>query len=314
MSTSLAEGDLTELLNILDDAWDAQLKLPEGEIEAIRRDECDVLHCLRKSILVWLRKIKPLPTRERLVEALMSPYVGREDLAEKILPNHAQSSCRHEAVKHFGMHTRSSRRYVFSILLALFMGLLLYGYEYGYQNKSSYSPGRSFSLPVLKQKLIGREEEMKIIMDYFNLAEVDVVNLFGQAGFGKSEIAKHVGHRMIEMGIDVYFIFVEKFTDVEQLKQTLISYTDVMMVEKWAEGLNRSTLLILDNVDGPVWIRPESRQQFQTDFLDVLVRHSSSLKILITSQQKIGPEYEHRFRSHQLHSLSTMSCTARIKG
>ena len=153
---------------------------------------------------------------------------------------------------------------------------------------------------------------MKIIMDYFNLAEVDVVNLFGQAGFGKSEIAKHVGHRMIEMGIDVYFIFVEKFTDVEQLKQTLISYTDVMMVEKWAEGLNRSTLLILDNVDGPVWIRPESRQQFQTDFLDVLVRHSSLLKILITSQQKIGPEYEHRFRSHRLHSLSTMSCTGLI--
>ena len=38
---------------------------------------------------------------------------------------------------------------------------------------------------------------MKIIMDYFNLAEVDVVNLFGQAGFGKSEIAKHVGHRMM---------------------------------------------------------------------------------------------------------------------
>ena len=107
---------------------------------------------------------------------------------------------------------------------------------------------------------------------------------------------------------------MEKFTDVEKLKQTLISYTDVMTVEKWAEGLNRSTLLILDNVDGPVWIRPESRQQFQTDFLDVLVRHSSSLKILITSQQKIGPEFEHRFRSHQLHSLSTMSCTARIKG
>ena len=105
---------------------------------------------------------------------------------------------------------------------------------------------------------------------------------------------------------------MEKFTDVEKLKQTLISYTDVMTVEKWAEGLNRSTLLILDNVDGPVWIRPE--RQFQTDFLDVLVRHSSSLKILITSQQKIGPEYEHRFRSHQLHSLSTMSCTARIKG
>ena len=80
-----------------------QLKLPEGEIEAIRRDECDVLHCLRKSILVWLCKIKPLSTRERLVEALMSPSVGRENLAEKILPNHAQSSCCHEAVKHFGM-------------------------------------------------------------------------------------------------------------------------------------------------------------------------------------------------------------------
>ena len=318
MSTILTEGDLAELLNILDDAkviWDTiatQLKLRGGEIQAIRRDEHDVGHCLNKSILVWLRKMDPPPTKERLVEALMSPSVGREDLAEKILPNHAQSSCRYEAVKHFGMHTGSSHHYVFCILRALFMGLLLYGYEYGYQNKSSFSPGRSFGLPVLKQKLIGREEEMKIIMDYFNLAEVDVVNLFGQAGFGKSEIAKHVGRRMIERGIDVYFIFVEEYTDVKQLKQTLISYTNVMMVEKWAEGLNRLTLLILDNVDGPVWIRLESRQQFQTDFLDVLVSHSSSLKILITSQQKIGPEFEHRFRSHRLHSLSTMSCTGLI--
>ena len=102
MSTVLSERDVPDLLNILDDAkavWDilmTQVGLCNGEIEAIRRDEGDSLRCLKKSILLWLHQVDPPPTKERLVAALMSPSVKREDLAVKVLPNYVQSCGRME--------------------------------------------------------------------------------------------------------------------------------------------------------------------------------------------------------------------------
>ena len=301
----LTSSDLGELVNILEDAkadWDAiatQLKLPEGEIKGISRNcQGDVRRCLRESIGTWLKGIDPLPTRESLVAALVSRSVGREDLAMKILPNYVRVAP-HESL--------SLCKYImFPIVLAVAVSCLLYCYQYG------CFCGRSFNLPVLKQELVGREGEMKIILDYFGDVEVDVVTLFGQAGFGKSEVAKHVGHRMIEMGLDVYFISVEGCADIQCLERTLTaisgtSYTD-MRVVRWAKGLTRKTLLILDNVDGCAWVEDISRQQFQALFLDALVSHSSVLQVLITSQQEIRSKYTHRFRSHQLSSLSVESC------
>jgi hypothetical protein len=302
----LTERDLPSLLNILHEAravWDAiatQLGLPQGEIEAIWRDEGDSGRCLRKSIVVWLRQVDPLPTKESLAAALVSPAVGRGDLAEKILPGYAG-----------GPIPKGGRGWTctciiwenFLILLAVILGTFFYCHQ------CNRFQGRAFNLPVLKQELVGREREMKIIMDYLDEESVDVVTLFGLAGLGKSEIAKHVGHKMLEKGIDVYFIFVEDWDDVEHLERALMTisgleYSD-MAVEKWAAGLTRPTLLILDNVDGPVWAKAESRQKFQTSFLQPLINHSSCLRILITSQQSIGSENVHRFH---LNSLSLPSC------
>ena len=311
--SQLTSDDLGELVNILEDAkadWDAiaiQLKLPEGEIKAISRNcQGDVGRCLRESIWAWLKGIDPLPTRECLVAALVSRSVRREDLAMKILPNYVRV-VPHESLKPDTATSVSLWKYVmFPIILAVAVSSLLYYYQHG------CFCGRSFNLPVLKQELVGREREMKVILDYFDDAEVDVVTLFGQAGFGKSEVAKHVGHRMIEMGVDVYFISVEGCADIQCLEQTLMaisgtSYTN-MRVVKWAEGLTRKTTLILDNVDGRAWVEDISRQQFQATFLDALVSHSSVLQVLITSQQEIRSKYTHRFRSYQLSSLSVKSC------
>ena len=55
---------------------------------------------------------------------------------------------------------------------------------------------KSLSLPELKESFVGREKEINIIMDYFDQSEVRIVTLFGPPGFGKSEVAVHVGHRV----------------------------------------------------------------------------------------------------------------------
>lgn len=194
-------------------------------------------------------------------------------------------------------------------LLSIPLIVVVIGYFYIWH--PSFVPGKSFSLPVIKEKsLIGREEEMKIMLDYLNDTEVNVVTLFGQAGFGKSEIALHIGHKMIEMGVDVYYIKVEEVVNTEDLEQTLMAISEVpftgLRLMKWAKSLAKRTLLILDNVDGHHWVEKESRRQFQTSFVDELLSYTSDLQVLITSQEAILSKYN--FKSHKLHSLFIENC------
>ena len=180
------------------------------------------------------------------------------------------------------------------------------------QDKDTSSPGKSLSLPVLKQELIGREEEMEVIMGYFIESEVDVVTLYGQAGFGKSEIALHVGHRMLQLGLDVHYIRVENFLGVESLEKELMAISDTSYTSKskrlvrWARGLTKVTLLILDNVDGQHWVSYTSLQQLKELFLNPLLHNTFHLQVLITSQQDIMTT--HVYRSYRLYSLSTQDC------
>ena len=168
----------------------------------------------------------------------------------------------------------------------------------------------SLSLPVLQQQLIGREKEMKVIMGYFRNSDVKVVILHGQAGFGKSEIALHFGYGMLQLGRNVHYIRVENFVDVGSLKKKLMEISDMsntsMELEKWARGLTKNTLLILDNVDGQHWVSDTSLQQLKELFLNPLLDNTLHLQVLITSQQDMRTK--HVYRSYRLHSLSTEDC------
>ena len=178
------------------------------------------------------------------------------------------------------------------------------------QDKDTSSPGKSLSLPVLKQELIGREEEMEVIMGYFRNSKVEVVTLYGQAGFGKSEIALHVGHRMLQLGLDVHYIRVENFVDVQSLEKELMEISDTSYTSKrlvrWAKALTKKSLLILDNVDGQHWVSGTSLQQLKELFLNPLLDNTVHLQVLITSQQEM--KTTHVYRSYRLYSLSTKDC------
>ena len=299
---SYSSEDLAELLTLLHGVrakWKniaIQLGLPKEDIDAIASDNnYKTEDCLTESITVWLKGVEP--TREQLAKALQSPTVGREDIALTVHPN----------LKKLPNKLHSPHpSYLWPVLLAVVAVLLaLCYYQVSFQ-----STKESLSLPVLKQELIGRDQEMKDIMDSLHDDTVDAVTLFGQAGFGKSEVALHVGHRMVELGVDVHYIKVEGRADVASLERALMEASDApydMGLMKWAKGLTKRTLLILDNVDGRHWVRDESRQQFQTEFLDILLGHSSVLQVLITSQQDIGSS-KYKFRSYKMHSLSTESC------
>lgn len=157
---------------------------------------------------------------------------------------------------------------------------------------------------------------METIMGFLSDANTSVVTLYGQAGFGKSEIALHIGHKMTEREADVYYIKVEDYSDVAKLEERLMTISKAAFsppkLETWAKNLNKRTLLILDNVDGSHWVEMKSRQVFKTDFVDVLLEHSTLLQVLITSQENLLSK--HKFRSFKLHSLSIDSCVLLVSG
>ena len=299
------EKDLPELLHLLHCVrakWESiatQLGLSQGDIEAIARKKFhDPDDCLKEVITLWLRGVDPVPTREQLARALQSPPLGREDIAQQVVKK-SPKKARH--------HSKLWLVCLCSILLALIM--IMGCAAYFYQDTSH---GKSLSLPVLQQELIGREKEMEVIMGYFRNSDVKVVILHGQAGFGKSEIALHVGHRMLQLGLDIHYIRVENFVDAESLKKKLMEISDTsntiasMELEKWARGLTKNTLLILDNVDGQHWVNDTSLQQLKELFLNPLQDNTLLLKVLITSQQDMMTK--HDYRSYRLLSLSTEDC------
>ena len=355
--------ELLRLLHCVRAKWESiatQLGLSQGDIEAIGRKKFhNPDDCLKEVITLWLRGLDPVPTREQLARALQSPPVGREDIAQQVVPGLSKLPPKlsevgpvqlgrrplqsppvgREDIAHVQQvvpglpnFTKSLQKHCNSVTMVLALVIILgivtwYGdlsqhkslpkpvfrqelIEKKDHDKDISPPGKSLSLPVLKQELIGREEEMKVIMGYFIESEVDVVTLYGQAGFGKSEIALHVGHRMLQLGLDVHYIRVEDFKNVSSLEEELMeisgtSYTSKRLV-KWAKGLTKKTLLILDNVEGEYWVGESLRQHFQLDFLYHLLEHSSHLQVLITSQQKIMSKYV--FHSLHLYSLSTNDC------
>ena len=77
-------------------AWEARvewydigvdLKISPDTLDTIRTDHGDTKSCFREMLKVWLRRVEPHPSWSELAEALSSPMVGREDLAEKLPQN-----------------------------------------------------------------------------------------------------------------------------------------------------------------------------------------------------------------------------------
>ena len=84
--------DLDDLLHLLDDvsaSWKdivTQLGLSQGDVEAIAYEKGDSpIDCLRESLILWLRGVDPAPTREQLARVLLSPLIGKEEIAQQVL-------------------------------------------------------------------------------------------------------------------------------------------------------------------------------------------------------------------------------------
>ena len=86
----LSEGDLPTLLNLLHDVADKWeeiatfLKMRKGSIAIVRADPTNAEKKLFDIIRRWLNETNPAPSKADLIDVLRDPFIGENQLAQKI--------------------------------------------------------------------------------------------------------------------------------------------------------------------------------------------------------------------------------------
>ena len=106
---------------------------------------------------------------------------------------------------------------------------------------------------------VGREEDIRNITGYldFTSSDVQVVHIVGPPGFGKSTLAKQIGHILLRKGVKVYYADIRAITNLDTVaEKVMLSIVDSTKhkvtfdrLEQWVHKQYSNNLLILDNCD-----------------------------------------------------------------
>ncbi len=176
---------------------------------------------------------------------------------------------------------------------------------------------RSRSLPHPIPNFVGREEEVGKLLKamQYESDSPRIVSITGSPGFGKSTLAIHVGHKLIDKGVAVSYVDMNEVPSMHVLAEKVFDSDDDFVVVKeitmdrlyrWAKELSKQVLLILDNCDERL---ETNKDEFQT----VIAKLASSLnlKVLTTSRRKVIYTVKHE--SLDIPELSTTQACALLQ-
>ncbi len=121
-----------------------------------------------------------------------------------------------------------------------------------------------------------------------------IISITGGPGFGKSFLAIHIGHKLLDERVDVVYVDVNEASSKHALAEKIVTTHQNSLSERnitlgdlyeWSKKLSRKTLLILDNCD----------ELFHTnkDGIQVTIKgliresHFRTLKIVTTSRRQV---------------------------
>jgi predicted ATPase len=149
-------------------------------------------------------------------------------------------------------------------------------------------PARPAALPVPRSRLIDREQELALVRDLLQRAEVGLVTLTGPGGVGKTRLAIQVANELASQFADgVAFVSLASLTDPQLVELTVarglgVSQTeDDPLEERLLAYLeSRDMLLVLDNAEQLLAAAPLVTQALEaTPRLTLLVTSREPLRV-----------------------------------
>ena len=177
----------------------------------------------------------------------------------------------------------------------------------------------SKTLPYRSEEIVGREEEIHEILELvdFSSNDVRIINIVGSPGFGKSTLAVHVGHRMVEKDVIVHYVNMAEISDrqlQQALAEKLLESANILSKDitfnrllKWVHHTQARNLLIFDNCDDSLHYQKEALQEA----VDKIVESSNRVKVVMTSREiTMHLQYFHQYK---LYELSTKAACALLQ-
>ena len=169
----------------------------------------------------------------------------------------------------------------------------------------------STSLPRV-DNFVGREEDIRNITGYldFDHSDIQVVHIVGPPGFGKSTLAKRIGHIFLRKRVKVHYVDIRAVTDMdgfaERVLYSVIESSNKKItlkhLKRWVNKQYSKTLLIIDNCDEILETR---RSDFIESINEMIASPRKGIKYILTSQKWVAD-----VGAYQIHSIYNLSSEA----
>lgn len=175
--------------------------------------------------------------------------------------------------------------------------LVVTGLAKSFSNLANATPPNN--LPIHTDPLIGRQAEETRLKELLAHPEIQLVTLTGPSGTGKTRLALELGRNLLSSFKDgVFLVNLATVRDPGLLTPTVAQVLGVKEAGSGGEEAllkslvnhlqNRKVLLILDNFEH--LISPPA-----LEWLKYLLANVPSLKVLLTSRQRLNTPFEHEY-------------------